>query len=210
MRQIGVLFAIVLLTEASLFGQARDAAPPSTSAALATELVALLEARSLDSMAAPDPAHEGRYVAVLVYPKVQILAIGGNYSVPQLMNERLLRKEYRDAYVELNRAADGDGRFFVQDLAADGLHALPEPGGSPDVVYRDAATSTIFTGDWKARSMTGGLPRGVHACGCRVRGFVADRHRTAETLIAETAVGDAPVNSSVPTARPEARATASS
>jgi hypothetical protein len=154
MRTIWVPIAILFLAESSLSGQARDAFRLSTSATLAAELVGLLQARSLFSVAAPDPAHEGRYVAALVYPKSQILAFAGNYSVPQLLNERLLKQAYRDAYVELNRAADREGRLFIQDLAADGLHALPENGASPDVVYRDTANSVIFTGDWKARSMT--------------------------------------------------------
>jgi hypothetical protein len=153
MRTLGILIAIFLLAE-SLLAQSSGAVPPSSSATLAAELVGLLQTRSLDSLAAPDPAHEGRYVAALVYPKSQILAIAGNYSVPQLLNERLLKQAYRDAYVELNRAADREGRLFIQDLAADGLHALPENGASPDVVYRDTANSVIFTGDWKARSMT--------------------------------------------------------
>ena len=116
--------------------------------------VLLLQARSLDSVAAADPTQEGRYIAALVFPKSQILAIAGNYSVPQLLNERLLKKAYRDTYVEINRAADREGRLFVQDLTADGLRAVPQSGASPDVIYRDTANSIMFTGDWKSQSMT--------------------------------------------------------
>jgi hypothetical protein len=152
MRQIRVLVTILLLGQSPLFGQARDAGPPSKSATLAPELVGLLQARALDCVAAPDPNHAGRYVAALVYDNSQILAIAANYSVPQLMNERLLKKAYRDAYVELNRAADREDRLLVQDFAADGLHAVSESGKAPDVIYRDAAI--ILTGDWKTHSMT--------------------------------------------------------
>jgi hypothetical protein len=132
----------------------QESPTPSSSAAPAEELVRLMQQQKLDAIAAPDPSQENRYAAALVFPGSQIMAITGVYPVPVLMDERLLQRDDREAYVELNRAAERQGRLFVQDLGADGLHAAPPAPGRVDVVFVDIDTRTIFNGDWKAQQLS--------------------------------------------------------
>jgi hypothetical protein len=144
----------------ALFGAAMCMATPaiqeshSSSAASAEELVRLMQQQKLDAIAARDTIQENRYAAALVFPGAQIMSITGIYPVPVLMDERLLRRDDREAYVELNRAAERQGRLFVQDLGADGLHAAPPAPGRVDVVFVDIDTRTIFSGDWKPQQLS--------------------------------------------------------
>ena len=69
------------------------AAQASKSAAIAKELVQVLDAKKLDSIAAKTPTGEGNYAAALYFPNVQLLVISGRYSAPQLMEPRLAGKQ---------------------------------------------------------------------------------------------------------------------
>jgi hypothetical protein len=126
----------------------------SLSAAPARELTQLMEQRKLDAIAAADANEESRYAAALVYPGTQILAITGTYPVPVLLNERLMRRDDRDTYVELNRASERQGRLFVQDMGGDGIHAVPPDDGRVDVVFVEIDTRLTFDGDWKGQSLS--------------------------------------------------------
>ena len=52
---------------------------------------------------------------------------------PERMNERIVKKEYKDAYADLNSASVPESRHFVMDLGADGLKFKPATkGGASD------------------------------------------------------------------------------
>ena len=73
--------------------------------------------------------------------------------MPQLLSERLLKKEYRDVYMDLNGAATADTKVFIQDPGADGLRAKREENQPFDIV-EIAGKQTMFNSDWKAQKIS--------------------------------------------------------
>ena len=128
-------------------------AQESKSASLAKQLAAALDAGKLDSLGARDPSAPDLFHAVLYFPGAQLLVVSAKYSVPQLLNDRLMKKEYRDMYLDLNGAAMPDTKVFIQDGAADGLKAKNAENQAPDI-YEAAAKQTIFDGDSKRQKMS--------------------------------------------------------
>src|SRR5882672_521208 len=117
----GSLVALVVLSLA-----AAASAQDSKSAPLAKELAAALDAGKLDSIAAKDPSAPDIFVAALYFPGVQLLVVSAKYSVPQLLTERLVKKEYRDTYLDLHGAAVPASKVVFEDPGADGLRARRE------------------------------------------------------------------------------------
>jgi len=129
------------------------AAQESKSAPLAKQLAAALEAAKLDCIAAKDPSAPDVFVAALYFPGVQLLVVSGKYSVPQLLNDRLVKKEYRDTYLDLNGAALPASKIFIEDPGADGLKAKREENQAFDS-YEAEGKRTMFDGDWKRQKLT--------------------------------------------------------
>ena len=94
----------------------------SKSAAIAKELVQVMDAKKLDSIAAKI-ADGRRHTSPprCIFPNVQLLVISGHYSAPQLMEPRLAGKQYRDTYMELSGTVTPDTKIFVQDMGEPGL-----------------------------------------------------------------------------------------
>jgi hypothetical protein len=120
-------------------------AQESKSAPLAKQLVAALDAAKLDCVAV--------FVAALYFPGVQLLVVSGRYSVPQLLNERLARKEYRDTYLDLNGAAMPASKIFLEDPGADGIKAKREENQAFDS-YEAEGKRIMFNSDWKAQKIS--------------------------------------------------------
>jgi len=127
-------------------------AQDSKSSPLAKQLTAALDAGKLDCIAAKDPSAPDIFVAALYFPG-SLLVVSGKYSVPQLLNDRLLKKEYRDVYMDLNGAATADTKVFIQDPGADGLRAKREENQPFDIV-EIAGKQTMFNSDWKAQKLS--------------------------------------------------------
>ena len=128
-------------------------AQDSKSAPLAKQLAAALDEGKLDSIAAKDPSAPDAFVAALYFPGLQLLVISGKYSVPQLLTERVGRKEYRDVYLDLNGASIADTKVFIEDPGADGLRAKREDNQAFDQC-EIAGKRTMFNGDWKTQKMS--------------------------------------------------------
>ena len=128
-------------------------AQESKSAPLAKQLAAALDAGKLDSIAAQDPTESDRFVAALYFPGMQLLVISAKYTVPQLLAERLGRKEYRDVYMDLNGASVADSKIFIEDPGADGLKAKREDNQAFDQVDI-GGKRTMFDGDWKKQKVS--------------------------------------------------------
>jgi hypothetical protein len=126
-------------------------AQDSKSAPLARQLAAALDAGKLDSIAAKDPDAPDIFVAALYFPGMQLLTVSGKYSVPQLLSDRLAKKEYRDIYLDLNGAATA--KIFIEDPAADGLKPKRESNQPFDQVEM-AGKRMMFDGDWKQQKMS--------------------------------------------------------
>jgi hypothetical protein len=130
---------------ALVFVPAAAAAQDSKSAALAVELAQLLDERKLDSVAAEQDTE--LYVGALYFPGSQLLVVGGKYTSPARMKDLLVKKDYREVYMDLSSASEQKTRVFVMDLGANGLRFKREdnqPFDTADV----AGKSLTFDGDW--------------------------------------------------------------
>ena len=145
-RVVSGLVLVVALTLPAL-ASAQD----SKSVALAKQLAAALDAGKLDSIAARDGEGDV-FVAALYFPG-QLLVISGKYSVPQLLADRLGKKEYRDVYMDLMGTAAADSKVFIQDPGADGLRAKRDENQPFDIVDI-AGKQTMFNSDWKAQKLS--------------------------------------------------------
>ena len=144
----GSLVAVVVLTRA-----AAVSAQESKSAPLAKQLAAALDAGKLDSIAAKDPSAPDLFVAALYFPGMQLLVVSAKYSVPQLLTERVSKREYRDVYLDLNGASVADTKVFIEDPGADGLKAKREDNTAFDAVDM-GGKHTMFDGDWKKQKLS--------------------------------------------------------
>jgi len=142
------LVAVVCLLPAAV-ATAQD----SKSAPLAKQLAAALDAGKLDSIAAKDPAAPDTFVAALYFPGMQLLVVSGKYSAPQLLVDRVGKKEYRDVYLDLNGASVADTKVFIEDPGADGLK-MKRDDNQPFDQCEVGGKRTMFTGDWKAQKLS--------------------------------------------------------
>lgn len=127
-------------------------AQDSKSAPLAKQLAAAMEAAKLDSFAVKDPGTPFTYVGVFYLPGAQLLVVSGRYSAPMLLEARLSRHEYKDAYVDLNSATDPESRTLIEDAGADGLKAV-RSGTSIDAVSA-AGKRVAFDSDWRKQQIS--------------------------------------------------------
>jgi hypothetical protein len=127
-------------------------AQQSQSEILARELAQLLTQRQLDSVAAKDPAAPDRFIAALFLPS-QLLVVSAQYAAPVLLNERLLKREYKEVYIDLQSASTPDTRIFIDDLGADGLHPRPD-GSQPFDSYENGNARHMFNGDWRKQKLS--------------------------------------------------------
>jgi len=122
------------------------------SAAPAKELVDLVTARKIDSIAARMPGSTDEFVGALVFPN-QLVVVWAKTTAPTVLREKLLRHEYRDVYIDLNSASVAESRHFVTDLGADGLKPKPDSKSGPADSNDVGKTSMRFDGNWKEDKM---------------------------------------------------------
>ena len=124
------------------------------SPAIARELARLMGDHKLDAVAARDPERPDRFVAALCYPGVQFLVVSAAYPVPEHLEQRLVQRQFREAYLDLQGAGAREGKFFVTDLQADGLHRTREEGEPFDIIYVDGVQQTAYDGNWSDQKIT--------------------------------------------------------
>ena len=112
--------------------QAQD----SKSADIVKQLTQLLDAKKLDSIAAPDPQSPGTYVAALYFSGSQLLVVSAKYAAPALLNDKISKKDYREVYIDLSSASVAGSKLFVIDTNADGLNSKPGDDQPFDTVDR--------------------------------------------------------------------------
>ena len=118
------------------------------SAALAAELGRLLDQMKADSIAARVPSADDQYVGALYFPGSQLLVVTARYTVPELLNNKLAEKAYRDIYIDLNSASVPESKVFVSDLGVNGLRARRD-GDNPYDTIEMAGKNLSFDGDWR-------------------------------------------------------------
>src|SRR5215217_6861233 len=80
------------------------AAQEPVSAGPAKELAGLLAAKKLDSIAARMPDDREQFVGALAFPG-QLMVVWAKTTAPSVVNEKLIRKEYKEVYMDLNSAS---------------------------------------------------------------------------------------------------------
>ena len=123
------------------------------SAAPAKELSQLLTSRKIESIAARMPDSLEEFVGALTFPG-QMMVVWAKTSAPAVVNEKLLRKEYREVYIDLNSASIAETRHFVTDLGPDGLRLRPEQRQGPADSHDLGAKSMRFDGNWREDKMS--------------------------------------------------------
>jgi hypothetical protein len=118
------------------------------------ELTSRLTKAKLDSVAARVPETEDTFVAARYSPGQELVVVSGRYAVPVVIREKLIRKQYRDAYLEVFAASDRSTRRVVEALRADGLQPLRRKDGPFDTYTRRGGESSPFDGDWKGQKMS--------------------------------------------------------
>ena len=145
----GACLAVVFALAPSRSALAQD----SESSRVAKQLSAALEAAKIDSIAAKDPTRAGTYIAALYFSGTQLLVISAQYSVPVLLDQKLVKKEYRDIYLDLYGAPMPGTKVFIEDFGADGFKAKPDDNTAPDS-YEAGGKRTAFDGNWNAQKLS--------------------------------------------------------
>ena len=148
-RLVSGLLAVVL----TLSFAPRAAAQEAKSVALAKQLVSALDAAKIDSIAAQDPASPDVFFGALYIPGASLLVVSAKYTAPQLLTDRLSKKEYRDTYIDLNSASVPASKVFIQDSLGDGLKAKSGDNQGFDI-YEDSGKRTSFDGHWKDQKLS--------------------------------------------------------
>lgn len=121
------------------------------TAALVVELTKLMDSAKVENVAAA--LGGDRFAAALYFPGTQLLVVSAQYSVPQLLTQKLAAKAYQDVYIDLNSASVAGSKTFISDLGADGLRARKR--GSDPVDSADVGTRSVrFDGDWGKQKLS--------------------------------------------------------
>ena len=142
----------ILATALTTVFTAGAAAQEPKSAAPAKELAQLLASKKLDSIAARMPDNREEFVGALTFPG-QLMVVWAKTVAPEYINEKLIRKEYKEVYIDLNSASVPESRHFVTDLGPDGLRVKPEQRQGPADSHDLGAKTMRFDGNWRASKM---------------------------------------------------------
>jgi hypothetical protein len=83
----------------------------------------------------------------------ELMVVSAKYSAPSLLREKIMKKEYREVYVDLNSAALPKTRVFIEDLNLDGLVARPDDNAGFDT-YESPEGRMAFDGEWKKQKLS--------------------------------------------------------
>jgi len=144
-----MLVPVLLATTLSSVAMAQE----PKSAAPAQELAQLLTEKKLDSIAARMPDNREEFAGALSFPG-QLMVVWARTTAPAVVNEKLIRKDYREVYMDLNSASVIETRHFVTDLGADGLRAKPATKQGPSDSHDLGAKSMRFDGNWREDKMS--------------------------------------------------------
>lgn len=137
----------------SVSGASAAFAQEPQSAAPAKELAQLLAAKKIDSIAARMPDSREEFVGALAFPG-QLMVIWAKTTAPAVVNEKLISKQYKEVYIDLNSASIIDTRHFVTDLGPDGLRARPQQKRGPSDSHDLGAKTMRFDGSWREDKMS--------------------------------------------------------
>ena len=152
MKSLTVTTTFLSLAFTTVFTVGAAAQEP-VSAGPAKELAQLLASKKLDSIAARMPDSREEFVGALAFPG-QLMVVWAKSSAPEYVQEKLIRKEYREVYIDLNSASVVESRHFVTDLGPDGLRAKPGQKLGPADSHDAGAKTMRFDGSWREDKMS--------------------------------------------------------
>lgn len=77
-----------------------------------------------------------------------MLIISARPASVDTIQARLIHRQYRDVYLDLQASTVADGKWFLQDMQADGVCAGRNQVA--DLLYESNTAATVFDGDWKS------------------------------------------------------------
>jgi len=128
----------------------------SASGDAARGLLSMLDQAGLDAIATVDPKQPGTFVAALKVQGGRLLVVQARHPSVDGLLQRLAAHQYRDVYLDLQGTPTPEGKFFVQDAAADGILSTLADSVDVDVLYEDGQHQTLFNGDLIAQHLTAG------------------------------------------------------
>ena len=130
------------------------AAQENVTHGLTQQLTSLLDQNKLDSVAAQDPNSPESFVAALYFPGAQLLVVSAKYTAPALLTEKILQRNYRDVYMDLNSATDPATKVLVEDLLCDGLRPRRDDDEPFDSYSKGGKTRLAFDGEWRDQKIS--------------------------------------------------------
>lgn len=118
---------------------------------LATDLVAQMGQRKLDSLAAP--LGGGEWVAALYLAGSQLLVVKGTVAGPASVESLVAQRSYRAVYINLNSGSEPASKVLISDLGANGLRFRREGNEPADTVELEGR-SFVFDGNWVRAGIT--------------------------------------------------------
>jgi hypothetical protein len=131
---------------------APDARQESKTEALAQEVTSLLTAQKRDYIAARVEGDE--FVAALFQPGTELLVVRAKYTAPALLFEKIVSKNYKEAYLDLYTASVPDSRIMIEDMRIDGLQSARTKNEAADMVTNGTQAAVHFDGEYKKRKMS--------------------------------------------------------
>jgi hypothetical protein len=148
-----LLAPLVWLALVATSGSSAAAGQESKTGPLAQELTTLLASQKRDAIAARLGSEE--FVAALYYPGTQLLVIKAKYAAPALLFEKIVSKNYKDAYLDLATASVPDSKIMIEDMKSDGLRVSRGNKNDPfDIVTNGTQAAVQFDGEYKKRKMS--------------------------------------------------------
>lgn len=138
------IVGIVALVSATLVSPAR--AEDWQSRQASQLLLERMTAHDADAVAVRDPERPERFIAALRLPG-QLLVVSATHPATDLVANRVEQGQFREVYMDLQGTPARDSKFFVHDMAADGI-SLEGLGAAYDVVH-DGSNQLTCDGRWK-------------------------------------------------------------
>jgi hypothetical protein len=152
-RMTSLLTSLAVVAVGLTFGSVVSSGQESKTGPLAQELTTLLSSQKRDAVAARLGSEE--FVAALYYPGTQLLVIKAKYAAPALIFEKIVSKNYKDAYLDLATASVPDTKIMVEDMKGDGLRVARVNKNDPfDIVTSGTQAAVQFDGEYKKRKMS--------------------------------------------------------
>ncbi len=142
-RSVVLVVAFLLFAPLPITAQG----PESKSTALVKELTQLLDTKKVEAIAAKDPSAPDLFVGALYYPGSQLMVVSARYLVPQILVERIAKKEFMEVYTDLSSAGIAGSRTLVMDTMTDGLKPRKVEGRFD--TYDSGTKNWVFDGEWK-------------------------------------------------------------